>query len=84
MTKKNNVALLNEAAVSLEKQTAELAKLKASSRGDRLRKAEASVKAAAKPTTLGGRSVQLRQAEASVAAAKPLDRRLCWREMSTK
>lgn len=78
MTKKNNVALLKEAAVALEKQTAELAKLKASSRGDRLRKAEASVKAAAKPTTLGGRSVQLRKAEATVKASKPRDSRLVW------
>jgi hypothetical protein len=51
------------------------------SRGRRLRKAEAEVKDAAKPTS---RSARLRDAEGQVKAAKPRDRRLCWNDMSTK
>jgi hypothetical protein len=46
-------------------------------------KAEAEVKDAAEPKTLGGRGVALRRAEIEVAAAKPRDRRLCWGEMTT-
>lgn len=74
MAKKSNIALLEEAAVALEKQKAELAKFRALSRGERLRKAEASLK----PAT---RNARLREAEADVQAAKPRDMRCIWRDM---
>lgn len=74
MAKKSNIALLEEAAVALEKQKAELAKFKALSRGERLRKAEASLK----PAT---RNTWLREAEADVVASQPQDSRLVWAEM---
>jgi hypothetical protein len=54
----------------------------AASRGRRLRKAEAEVKAAAKPKTRAGRSVALRQAEADVQASKPRDPRCIWLSMT--
>jgi hypothetical protein len=54
------------------------------SRGRRLRKAEAEVKDAAKPKTLGGRGVALQEAEAEVATRKRPDPRCMWRGMTTK
>lgn len=81
MTRKHNAAtLLNDAAAALERQATQLAKFKALSRGDRLRKAEAEVKAAAKPKTLAGKGAALRAAEAEVAAHKR-DPRCVWRGM---
>lgn len=74
MTKKTNAALLEEAAVALEKQKAELAKLRPLSRAERLRRAENSLK----PKTRIGR---LREAENAVAASKPRDGRMVWAEM---
>lgn len=74
MAKKSNVALLEQAAVALEEQNAELKKLRPLARGERLRKAEASLK----PTS---RSARLAGAEADVAASQPRDRRLVWSEM---
>jgi hypothetical protein len=67
----------------LSKAEVLLADLEAASRGRRLRKAEAEVKDAAKPKTLGGRGVALQQAEAEVATRKRPDPRCMWRGMTT-
>jgi hypothetical protein len=80
MTRKNNAALLEEAAVALEKQSAELSKLKASTRGERLRKSETELKNAAKPKTRAGRGVALRRVEAEIVASKR-DGRLVYHDM---
>lgn len=74
MTKKSNAALLEEAAVALEKQSAELKKIRPLARGERLKKAEASLKPA-------GRKARLRDAENNVAASQPRDSRLVWADM---
>lgn len=74
MTRKTNVALLEEAAVALEKQSAELKKLRPLGRAERLRRAENSLK----PAT---RNARLREAEAEVVAAKPRDPRCCFAGM---
>ncbi|WP_426608739.1 hypothetical protein [Bradyrhizobium sp. McL0616] len=74
MTKKSNAALLEEAAVALEKQSAELKKIRPLARGERLQKAENSLK----PATRNGR---LREAEHSVAASQPRNSRLVWADM---
>jgi len=73
-TKTKTDAVLNKAELLLKD-------IESASRGRRLHKAEAEVKAAAKPQTLAGKGVALRRAEAEVAAHKPRDPRRVWREM---
>ena len=76
-----NLRAMEKAAVALEEKNAEIFRLKTSNRGERLRKAEADVKNAAKPKTLGGRGVALRQAEADVAPRQQPDPRCLYSEM---
>jgi hypothetical protein len=68
----------------LDKAEVLLKDLEVASRGRRLRKAEAEIKDAAKPKTLGGRGVALQQAETEVATRKRPDPRCMWRGMTTK
>jgi hypothetical protein len=68
----------------LSKAEVLLRDLEAASRGRRLRKAEAEIKDAAKPKTLGGRGVALQHAEAEVASRQRPDPRCMWRGMTTK
>lgn len=74
MTKKTDIALMEEAAVALEKQKAELAKIRPLARGERLRQAEASLK----PKTRRGRLIQ---SEREVEASAPTDARCIYADM---
>jgi hypothetical protein len=74
MTKKMTIAIDAMQAETIIRD------LEVASRGRRLRKAEAEIKDAAKPTS---RSARLRAAEGQVKADRPRDRRLCWSDMKT-
>lgn len=74
MTKKTNAQLMEQAAIALEKQAAELKKLRPLSRAERLRQAESSLK----PKTRSGRLIE---AEHQVEASEPRDSRAIYSEM---
>lgn len=79
---KDEIRLMQNAAVALERKNAEVLRLKASSRGDRLRKSEKDVKDAAKPKTRAGRGIALKLAEGEIASREPKDARLCFAGMT--